>query len=80
MPSERFTITLPKELGARVRKRARDEKKPVSRVIADELRKAEEEEIRQRMIEGYKAAALEEETRRVTAEFEALDAEDWPEY
>jgi metal-responsive CopG/Arc/MetJ family transcriptional regulator len=80
MASERFTITLPGDLSARVRKRARDERKPVSRVIADALRRAEEEEIRRRMIEGYKAAALDEETRRVTAEFEALDAEDWPEY
>jgi hypothetical protein len=31
------------------------------------------------MIEGYKAAAQEEETRRITEDFESIAAETWPE-
>jgi hypothetical protein len=76
MSSERFTITLPKEVGARVRKRARDEKKPLSRIIAEDMEAAERERIRQRMIEGYKAMA--EENKRLAEEWFEISAETWP--
>jgi hypothetical protein len=76
MASERFTITLPRELGARVRKRAREEKKPVSRVIAEDMEAAERERIRQRMIEGYKAMA--QENKRLAEEWFEVSAETWP--
>jgi len=83
MASERFTITLPKEVGARVRKRAREEKKPVSRIIADDVQAAERERIRQLMIEGY--IATREESLRIAEEFwpiagETLPDDDWSEY
>jgi hypothetical protein len=76
MASDRFTITVPEEIAKRVRKRAREERKPVSQVIADDLRTAERERIRQRMIEGYKAMA--EENERLAEEWFEISAETWP--
>jgi predicted transcriptional regulator len=76
MTSDRMSITLPHDLANRIRSKAKAAKRPVSRIIAEELRKAEEEEIRQRMIEGYKAMA--EENRKLAEEFLPLAAEVWP--
>jgi hypothetical protein len=76
MTSDRFTITLPRELGARVRKRAREEKKPISRIITDDMETAERERIRQRMIEGY--IATREENEKLAEEWFAIGAETWP--
>jgi hypothetical protein len=76
MTSDRFTITLPKELSARVRQRAREEKKPVSRIIADDMLTAERERIRQLMIEGAKeSSAL---NKRLAEEFWPIAGETWP--
>ena len=83
MTSDRFTISLPKDLGAKIRKRAREEKVPVSRIIADDVQVAERERIRRLMIEGYIASR--EENHKIAEEFwpiagETLPEEDWSEY
>jgi hypothetical protein len=57
MSAERFTITLPEGTGKWLRKQAREKKRPVSRIVADALEAQEREQIRQRMIEGYKECA-----------------------
>jgi len=76
MSSDRFTITLPKDLGAKIRKRAREQKQPVSRIIADDVQVAERERIRQNMIEGAKAtAAL---NKQLAEEFWPIAGETWP--
>ena len=83
MPSDRLTITLPKTLVAQVRKRAREQKRPVSQVIVDDLKAAERERIRRLMIEGYIASR--EENLKIAEEFwpiagETLPDDDWSEY
>lgn len=76
MSTQRFTITLPEDIGERIQKRAREQKKPVSRVIAEDLDAAERERIRQRMIEGY--IATREENRRVAEEWWPIAGEGLP--
>jgi hypothetical protein len=83
MTSDRFTITLPKDIGAKIRKRAREQNQPVSRIIADDVQAAERERIRQLMIEGYIASR--EENLKIAEEFwpiagETLPDDDWSEY
>lgn len=80
MTSQRITITVPNKIGAIVRKRARAEKKPVSRVIGEAIEETERERIRQRMIEGY--IATREENLKIAEEFwpiagETLPDDDW---
>jgi hypothetical protein len=79
MATERLSITLPKDVVKRIRQEARKTGRPVSGVIAAALVEHEREVLRRRMIEGYKAAAQEEETRRITEDFESIAAETWPE-
>jgi len=79
MNTQKLTISLPNRLADRVRKKAKERRRPVSRVIADALTWQEEEEIRQRMIEGY--IATREESARLAEEwlplgFEALPDDD----
>jgi len=57
MSTQRFTITLPDATGTWLRKRAREKKRPVSRIVADALEAEARELVRQQMIEGYKEAA-----------------------
>jgi len=61
-----MTISLPDEIADDVRRRARKRRSSVSGVIADALRKNAEEEIRERMREGYRAMA--DEDRRLAEE------------
>ena len=76
MAVQRLTITLPERLAERVRKEAREKKKPVSRVIADVLAEREQEELRQLMIQGYKeASAL---NKQLAEEFWPIATETWP--
>jgi hypothetical protein len=76
MTSERFTITVPDKVGAIVRKRATEQKKPVSRIIVEAIEAAERERIRKRMIEGYIASR--EENREIAEEFWPIAGETWP--
>ncbi len=76
MSTQRFTITLPEHIGKRIQKRAREQKKPVSRVIAEDLDAAERERIRQEMIKGY--IATREENRRIAEEWWPIAGETWP--
>ncbi len=83
MASERITITLPERLAKRVRQQARKTGRPVSGVIADALRREEEESERQKLIQGYIASR--EENRKIAEEFwpiaaETLPDDDWSEY
>jgi len=57
MSAQRITITLPRELADRLRKEARDTRKPVSRLVAEAVASREQHEVEQRMIRGYKEAA-----------------------
>lgn len=76
MVSKRITITVSDKIGAIARKRARAEKKPVSRIFGEAIEETERERIRQRLIEGYKAMA--EENERLAEEWLPLDLETWP--
>jgi predicted transcriptional regulator len=76
MATQRFTITVPEKVGAVVRKQAREQKKPVSRVFVEAIEAAERERIRQRMIEGY--IATREEGRRMAEEWLPLGFEALP--
>ncbi len=76
MGTLRFTITLPDDVGKRIQKRAREQKKPVSRVIAEDIDVAERERIRRRMIEGY--IATREENRRIAEEWWPIAGEGLP--
>jgi hypothetical protein len=76
MASQRITITVSENIGAIVRKRARAEKKAVSRVFGEAVVESERERIRQRLIEGYKAMA--EENQRLAEEWLPLSLETWP--
>jgi len=71
-----MTITVPENLGNSIRKEARAQKKPVSRVVVEALEAQERERVRQRMIEGYKAMA--EENERLAEEWAVLDHETLP--
>jgi predicted transcriptional regulator len=76
MGTQRFTITLPDDVGKLVRKKARDQKKPVSRVIAEAIEASERERIRQEMIRGYKeSAAL---NKQLAEEWMPISLETWP--
>lgn len=66
MGTQRITVTLPDRIAERLRRESRETGKPVSRLVAEALREQEEEEIRQKMIEGYKA--MSEENRRFAEE------------
>lgn len=79
MTTRRITITLPDKTAERLRRRAAETGRAVSRLIAEDVEAQERQRLKEHLIEDYKAAALEEETRRVTAELEGIDAEDWPE-
>jgi len=76
MTAERMTISLPAKTAKRMRDKARESGKPLSRVIADELEEREEARIRELMIEGYKATS--EETRQFAEAALPLAAEVWP--
>jgi hypothetical protein len=76
MASDRFTITVPKEVGSKVRKRAREEKKPVSRIIADDMEIAERVRMREAMIEGAKASSA--VNKQIAEEFWPIAGETWP--
>ena len=77
MSSERLTITLSEQLAKRVRADAKRSAKSVSRVVADALAAQEQAHLREQLAADYRAAQ-DDETRRVTAELEGLDSEDWP--
>ena len=76
MSAQRFTITLPEDVGKLVRKKAREQKKPVSRVIAEAIEASERERIRQEMIEGYKESA--ELNKQLAEEWLPISLETWP--
>jgi hypothetical protein len=57
MASQRITITVPESIGAIVRKRARLEKKPVSRVFGEAIEETERKRIEDLMAEGYREAS-----------------------
>jgi hypothetical protein len=76
MASQRITITVPAKIEAIVRKRARAEKKPVSRVFGEAIEETERERIRQKMIEGY--IATREESRQLADEWLPLGVEALP--
>lgn len=76
MSTQRITVTLPDHIAERLRKESRETGKPVSRLVAEVLREREEEEIRQKMIEGYKA--MSEENRRFAEEWFEVSTETWP--
>jgi predicted transcriptional regulator len=76
MASRRITITVPDKVASIVHKRARAEKKPVSRVFGEAIEETERERIRQRMIEGY--IETREENRKIAEEFWPIAGETWP--
>jgi predicted transcriptional regulator len=76
MSTQRFTITLPDDVGKLVRKKARDQKKPVSRVIAEAIEASERERVRQMAIEGY--ITTREESRRIAEEWWPIAGEGLP--
>jgi len=76
MNTQRMTITLPNRVAEKVRQDAKKKRRAVSRVILDALIQQEEGEIRQRMIEGYKATR--DEGRRLAEEWLPLGFEALP--
>jgi predicted transcriptional regulator len=76
MSTERITVTLPSETIARIKKEARRRKRPVSRLIAEALEERNRQQIRERMIVGYKATR--EENLRFAEEALPLALETWP--
>jgi len=74
--TQRITITLPSQTLDRIRKEAREKRRPVSQIIADALHQEEEGRRRERMIEGYKATR--EENLRFAEEALPLALETWP--
>jgi predicted transcriptional regulator len=76
MNTQRMTITLPGHMADRVRKQAKEDHRPVSRIIAEALERQEKERIDQLMIEGAKEfAAL---NRELAEEFWPIVGETWP--
>ncbi len=76
MTTERITVTLPSEIAERLRREGKEQRKPVSRLVAEALAAQEEQRIRQRMIEGYKAVAA--ENLKFAEEALPLALETWP--
>ena len=76
MGTQRMTITLPEELGKSIRKQARAQRKPVSRLVVEALENQERERIRQHMIAGY--IATREENSEIAEEFWPIAGETWP--
>ena len=74
--TQRITITLPDGLARELRRKAKRTKKPVSRLVKEAIEQQHLEEIRQRMIEGYKAMA--EENLRLAEEWLPLTVEVLP--
>ncbi len=76
MSTRRITVTLPSKLAERLRQEAKQQRRPVSRLVAEALAAQEEERIRELMIEGYKEfAALNKE---LAEEWWPIAAETWP--
>ena len=76
MSTRRITVTLPSKLAERLRQEAKQQRRPVSRLVAEALAAQEEERIRELMIEGYKEfAALNKE---LAEEWWPIGAETWP--
>jgi hypothetical protein len=79
--TQRITISLPAGMIERVKSEAKRSKRPVSRIVADALARQEEEEVRLRMIEGYREISV--LNKQLAEEFwpivgETLPAETWP--
>jgi len=76
MSTRRITVTLPSKLAERLRQEAKEQRRPVSRLVAEALAAQEEERIRELMVEGYKEfAALNKE---LAEEWWPIAAETWP--
>lgn len=54
MVSERITVTLPNQLARQLRKRAQEQHRPISQLVADALQRQEDERYRELMLEGYR--------------------------
>jgi hypothetical protein len=76
MSTTRLTITLPEPLGRAVRKEARRQKKPISRLVVEALEAQEQERVKQLMIEG--AIASREENLKIAEEFWPIAGETLP--
>ena len=76
MSTQRITITLPSRLAERLRQEAKQQRRPVSGIVAEALSAQEEARIRDLMVEGYKEfAALNKE---LAEEWWPIAAENWP--
>lgn len=80
MSTRRITVTLPSKLAERLRQEAKQQRRPVSRLVAEALAAQEEERIRELMVEGYKEfAALNKELAEEWWPIGAvLPRKDWP--
>jgi predicted transcriptional regulator len=76
MSTQRITITVPAHIAERLRKEAKQRRRPVSRLVAEALEQQEQERIRQLMIAGYKEMA--EENLRLAEEALPAVIESWP--
>ncbi len=76
MSTQRITITVPAHIAERLRKEAKQRRRPVSRLVAEALEQQEQDRIRQRMIEGY--IATQEEGRQLAEEWLPLAVEALP--
>ncbi len=74
--TQRITISLPDRLAAELRKRARETRKPVSRLVAEAVKEQEEARIREAMIRGYIESR--EENKRIAEEFWPVAGETLP--
>lgn len=57
MNSQRITVTIPEETGRWLRRKARDRKRPLSRIVADALDEQYRRELWDEMAEGYREAS-----------------------
>ncbi len=76
MSTQRITITVPAHIAERLRKEAKQKRRPVSRLVAEALEQQEQERIRQLMIEGYKECS--QLNKQLAEEFWPIATETWP--
>ena len=80
MSMVRMSITIPEELAQKLDQIAGSRKKSefIAESLKERIRKMEEEELQNRLAEGYKVRKA--ESIAIAEEFEQLDLEGWDEY
>jgi hypothetical protein len=74
--TQRLTITLPDDLARSIRDRAKEAHRPVSQVVVDALREADETAHQQRLAKAYQSISA--EARERAEEWLPAVADNWP--